>query len=114
MADGEAKSVYGPLDADGRPKRGGYAPGNYSCKCTTCSRIFTGDKLATHCANCEYTDWDPTHRHVKTGGLYMLRHMKATIEATMTPAVVYEAMDGTLWVRPATEFWDGRFAPIDK
>lgn len=48
-------------------------------------------------------------RHVKTGGDYTVV-CEATIEATMTPAVVYRsARDGQVWVRPTKEFCDGRF-----
>lgn len=55
------------------------------------------------------------YRHKKTGGTYQLL-MFATIEATMTPAVVYgaRAKDGIQrWVRPTAEFCDGRFEPVD-
>lgn len=31
---------------------GGYAPGNYQCKCTTCERSFFGDKRAVQCEAC--------------------------------------------------------------
>ncbi len=47
--------------------------------------------------------------HVKTGGAYTVV-CEATIEATMTPAVVYRRdADGGVWVRPTKEFCDGRF-----
>lgn len=55
------------------------------------------------------------YRHKKTGGTYQLM-MFATIEATMTPAVVYGArLNGAVhhWVRPLAEFCDGRFEPVD-
>ena len=55
------------------------------------------------------------YRHKKTGGTYQLQ-MFATIEATMTPAVVYAARHGgevTRWIRPTAEFCDGRFEPVD-
>lgn len=55
------------------------------------------------------------YRHKKTGGTYQFL-MFATIEATMTPAVVYAARkDGVrqCWVRPVDEFCDGRFEPVD-
>lgn len=55
------------------------------------------------------------YRHKKTGGKYQLL-MFATIEATMTPAVVYAAkgLDGIhRWVRPLGEFCDGRFEEVD-
>lgn len=52
--------------------------------------------------------WRPTHRHRK-GGLYRVIKENAVIEATMQVAVIYEARDGTWWVRPYGEFFDGRF-----
>lgn len=56
------------------------------------------------------------YRHKKTGGTYQLL-MHATIEATLTPAVVYGARDKlgfpVNWVRPTAEFCDGRFEPVD-
>lgn len=55
------------------------------------------------------------YRHKKTGGVYQLS-MFATIEATMTPAVVYTARNSggvQSWVRPLAEFCDGRFEPVD-
>jgi hypothetical protein len=55
------------------------------------------------------------YRHKKTGGTYQVQ-MFATIEATMTPAVVYAARgkEGVQrWVRPLAEFCDGRFEPVD-
>jgi len=47
-------------------------------------------------------------RHVKTGWDYTVVCV-AMIEATMTPAVVYKARGGKAWVRPLSEFCDGRF-----
>ena len=58
-------------------------------------------------------DWKPTHRHLKTGGLYRAIS-DATIEATMTPVVVYQGADGRWWVRPRDEFHDGRFELLDR
>ena len=55
------------------------------------------------------------YRHKKTGGTYQLLSF-ATIEATMTPAVVYGAKSkGEVhrWVVPVAEFCDGRFEPVD-
>lgn len=100
--------------ADDRPRRHRWAPGDYWCSCGVCEEAFIGDKRATQCADCAYTDWEPTHRHGKTGNLYQLRYRLAMIEATNTPAVIYEGQDGTLWVRPSAEFYDGRFAEISK
>jgi hypothetical protein len=31
---------------------GGYAPGNYACKCHYCEKTFFGDKRAIECADC--------------------------------------------------------------
>lgn len=31
---------------------GGYAPGNYLCKCTDCGKQFTGNKRAVQCEPC--------------------------------------------------------------
>lgn len=33
-------------------KQFGYAPGNYSCQCVTCGRLFIGDKRAIACEAC--------------------------------------------------------------
>lgn len=58
--------------------------------------------------------WRPTHYHVKTGRLYRLVS-SATLQ-TSTPLgdeaflALYQGENGLHWVRPADEFWDGRFA----
>lgn len=54
------------------------------------------------------------YRHKKTGAVYTVR-CEATIEATMTPAVVYCREDATpgIWVRPTAEFLDGRFERLE-
>ena len=31
---------------------GGFAPGNYTCKCVSCKENFMGDKRAVQCENC--------------------------------------------------------------
>ena len=31
---------------------GGYAPGNYMCRCVTCKEEFKGDKRAVQCEPC--------------------------------------------------------------
>ena len=60
------------------------------------------------------------YRHYK-GGLYEFV-CTATLEADLTEVVVYRAADGSVWVRPATVFFetvdvDGvavpRFAPVE-
>ncbi|MEW6370636.1 MAG: DUF1653 domain-containing protein [Pseudomonadota bacterium] len=59
------------------------------------------------------------YRHYK-GGLYELV-CEATLEADLTPMIIYRAADGTIWVRPKSVFFelvevDGtmvpRFAPV--
>jgi hypothetical protein len=34
---------------------GGYAPGNYICRCVTCKKDFIGDKRAVQCIECAMT-----------------------------------------------------------
>lgn len=54
------------------------------------------------------------YRHKKTGGVYKVI-MFATIEATMQSAVIYEPVGhdlGRRWVRPLSEFMDGRFEAL--
>lgn len=49
-------------------------------------------------------------QHVKSGGLYRVETDTALIEVDLTPAVIYRSLlDGQIWVRPAAEFFDGRF-----
>ena len=53
-------------------------------------------------------------RHKKTGGVYTLESY-ATIEATMTQAIVYRHFKtGKVWVRSEKEFFDGRFEYFPK
>lgn len=53
------------------------------------------------------------YRHVKTGNHYVILSRDALIEATMTRAVVYQAIDhDAVWVRPFDEFFDGRFEAV--
>ncbi len=60
------------------------------------------------------------YRHYK-GGLYELV-CEATLEADLTPMIVYKSSNGSVWIRPRAVFFemievDGkqvqRFAPID-
>jgi hypothetical protein len=52
------------------------------------------------------------YRHNKTGGVYEVI-CNATIEKTLELAVVYRNVaTGDRWVRPASEFNDGRFTRI--
>lgn len=58
-------------------------------------------------------NWEPTHRHRK-GGLYrVLNRANVYIENGMVPAVIYDDLEGRVWVRPASEFDDGRFTAIE-
>lgn len=51
-------------------------------------------------------------RH-RNGGQYVVDGIAIT-EGTLAPAVIYRPLDGNQppWVRPAAEFFDGRFARI--
>lgn len=49
--------------------------------------------------------------HLKTGGMYELLHIAVTSD-TLKPAVVYQNDDGVIFVRLASEFFDGRFEPV--
>ncbi len=55
--------------------------------------------------------WRPTHLHLKSGGLYRVLR-EGRIEKDLTPAVVYESEAGDVWIRPSSEFYDGRFRPV--
>ncbi|MGX9145870.1 hypothetical protein [Mesorhizobium sp. 128a] len=61
--------------------------------------------------------WRPTHRHVKRGGAYRLigaAKLQTSVPlADLDAMVVYQAEDGSLWVRPHVEFFDGRFEAIE-
>ncbi len=54
-------------------------------------------------------EWHPTHRH-KKGGLYRFLG-RGTLESDRSEVVIYDDEDGTIWVRTAVEFDDGRFSP---
>lgn len=52
-------------------------------------------------------------RHKKTGRLYEVI-CQGLLEATLEPVTVYQSrVDGRVWVRPSTEFLDGRFEPAE-
>jgi len=55
--------------------------------------------------------WTPTHRHHK-GGFYRLIG-PAIWEPDRSAAVIYDDADGQVWVRPTSEFEDGRFTPLE-
>lgn len=61
-------------------------------------------------------------QHAKTGGYYEVL-MSAQMEADHAPVVVYQAVRtgmlcperyGPVWVRPETEFADGRFVAVGR
>ena len=54
--------------------------------------------------------WKATHRHRK-GGLYRVVG-PAILEADRSAVVIYDDAEGTVWVRSADEFNDGRFTPL--
>ncbi len=58
------------------------------------------------------------YRHKKTGGLYIVMaglNEDVFIEATATPAIIYKSLqDDKIWVRPISEFLDGRFEEVSK
>jgi len=54
-------------------------------------------------------------KHVKTERLYRIVAV-GKMEADHTPIIVYRdaaIYDGDVWVRPASEFYDGRFVRVD-
>ena len=46
------------IKIDKRPKKGPFAYGAYTCKCTKCECQFMGDKRALWCGDCAYNDWE--------------------------------------------------------
>lgn len=56
------------------------------------------------------TPWHPTHRHKKGGGYRFLGY--GVQEADRSRVAIYDDAEGTVWVRDAAEFEDGRFTPI--
>ncbi|MEL6570227.1 MAG: DUF1653 domain-containing protein [Pseudomonadota bacterium] len=54
--------------------------------------------------------WAATHRHRK-GGLYRLID-QGVYEPDRSLVAIYDDAEGTVWVRPWSEFQDGRFTPV--
>lgn len=48
---------------------GGYAPGNYTCKCLDCKVEFTGDKRAIQCLECAVTQARKVHSAVRNDAM---------------------------------------------
>lgn len=46
----------------------GYAPGNYTCRCLTCSKEFEGDKRAIQCLECAEAEECDTCQHCRGTG----------------------------------------------
>lgn len=65
-------------------------------------------------------DWVPTHKHRKRGSTYRVLTKDARLqwsayestEAEAGALTVYQAEDGSTWVRPTAEFNDGRFEAL--
>ncbi|MEM8776843.1 MAG: DUF1653 domain-containing protein [Pseudomonadota bacterium] len=53
--------------------------------------------------------WQPTHRHRK--GQYYRVVAEGVNENDRVPVVIYDDKEGAVWVRPRSEFYDGRFLP---
>lgn len=48
-------------DCDSRPAVGGWAPGEYFCRCQYCKLSYAGDKRSWQCADCAYEIHEATH-----------------------------------------------------
>ncbi|WP_319533400.1 hypothetical protein [uncultured Cohaesibacter sp.] len=59
------------------------------------------------------TPWRPTHVHRKSGEKYCVLHV-GLLEADLKPVVIYENRDHCVWVRPVSEFLDGRFVVLQQ
>lgn len=63
----------------------------------------------------EQIPWGSRWKHLKTGNVYIAGET-AIIEATMMPAIIYRIENlygGSWWVRPISEFLDGRFERLE-
>lgn len=97
----------------------------------TIEHIRKGGLILRRVAFTHGQSWQPTHKHVKTGGVYRVvdeakmqtsdwldgtppeREAGNLMSVDMREVVIYEAQDGTKWVRPKEEFNDGRFQEIE-
>jgi hypothetical protein len=46
--------MFEDFKTDARSKKGGWAPGGYTCKCWKCNGGFFGAKRSNECADCAY------------------------------------------------------------
>lgn len=54
-----------------------------------------------------------TYKHLKTNGNYWLLHDDAKLEWDLSQVVIYKSQkDGSIWIRPKSEFFDGRFVKV--
>lgn len=60
----------------------------------------------------DHPDQSEIWQHVKSQGLYTVIG-EGLQESDLEPVVIYRSLfDGELWVRPTSEFYDGRFRNI--
>lgn len=53
------------------------------------------------------------YKHTKTGNIYnVICHGK--LEHNLKQVVIYESLDGEVWVRSLAEFYDGRFQKVEE
>ncbi|MDA8747775.1 DUF1653 domain-containing protein [Litoreibacter sp.] len=55
--------------------------------------------------------WQATHRHRKGAKYRVLSH--GTWETDRSDVVIYEDESRQIWVRPVSEFYDGRFTALN-
>lgn len=83
----------------------------YAMDATEVSAMAEGSVTLHEALGVEGRPFRPTHRHMKTGGLYRFLGV-CKIEATWTDGVIYDNADGVVVVRDKAEFEDGRFQPL--
>lgn len=54
--------------------------------------------------------WEATHQH-RNGWRYRVI-ARGILEANLDSVVIYDDEKGNVWVRPAAEFFDGRFKEL--
>lgn len=54
----------------------------------------------------------PLFQHIKTGGYYYVM-AEGLLESNLEEMVIYRSQtDGKIWIRPKSEFYDGRFRRV--